>query len=620
MSVILKLQKYKLTKGQKKRLWQIIPAAMLFAVSFGVRSFENIINIILLISYLIAGGGVLVSAVRKIFSGQLFDEEFLMALATVGAIAIGEIHEAVTVMLLYQTGELFQSIAVGKSRRSIKALIKIKPDTVTVIRDGMEITEKPENVLKDEIILVIPGERVGLDGEIVDGATSFDSSSLTGESAPVSRGVGEKAVSGMINLESPVKIRVSGAYAESTVAKILNLVEMSSARKATAEKFITKFSKKYTPCVVVLALLTAFLPVLFGQPFGRWLKRALVLLVVSCPCALVISVPLSFFASIGAASKKGILIKGSNYIEILSKANKIAFDKTGTLTSGSFTVTEVSAMNNDEEQLLEIAALAESFSNHPLAYAVLNAYGKPLGKERVSDVINIPGQGIKAVIDGKRVLLGNSLLMENSGIGCKNKKAFGTVIHLAIENEYAGYLLLEDKIKQDAFTAISDLKKFGVKRVVMLSGDSEKVAAKIGEQSGISEIYAELLPEDKVNIAMKIKSAGEGKFAFAGDGINDAPVLACADVGIAMGAMGSDAAIEAADVVIMNDSLSALTETLKIAKKTMMIVKQNVVFSLLVKFGVMIFSILGFDNMYAAIFADVGVMVLAVLNAMRCGK
>ena len=617
----MKLQKYKLTNRQKNRLRQIITAVILFAASFIAGGFEKLQNIILIVSYFVAGGGVLSSAIRKIFNGQLFDEEFLMTLATVGAIVIGEVHEAVTVMLLYQTGELFQSIAVGKSRRSIKALMKIKPDTVTVIRDGIEISEKPENVSKGEIILVIPGERVGLDGEITEGMTSFDSSSLTGESAPVSRGVGEKAVSGMINLESPVKIRVSGVYAESTVAKILNLVEMSSSRKATAEKFITKFSKKYTPCVFAAALLTAFLPVmLFGQPFAEWVKRALVLLVVSCPCALVISVPLSFFASIGAASKKGILIKGSNYIEILSKTDKIAFDKTGTLTSGSFSVTEVFAVDNNREKLLETAALTESFSNHPLAYAVINAYGKHLSKECVSDVVNIAGKGIKAIIDGKSVLIGNKLLMKSSHIDCANETISGTVIHVAVDNKYAGYLLLEDEIKADAFSAVSNLRKVGIKRVAMLSGDAENVVEKIGEKSGISEVYAGLLPEDKVNISVNIRSSGDGKFAFAGDGINDAPVLACADVGIAMGAMGSDAAIEAADVVIMNDSLSALAETFAIAKRTMRIVRQNVAFSLFVKFGVMILSILGFDNMYAAIFADVGVMVLAVLNAMRCGK
>lgn len=610
-----------MSKRQKKNLIRIIAAAVIFAGSFLFGKTALVQTLLQLLSYLAVGYDVLLSAVRKILSGQIFDEEFLMTLATLGAIIMQEFPEAAMVMLLYQLGELFQGIAVGKSRRSIKELMKIKPDSATVLRDGEEVKLPPEQVNAGELILVLPGEKVALDGIIEEGTTSFDSSSLTGESMPVDASVGDKAISGMINLDSPVKVRVSGVYSESTVAKILRLVETSSAHKSQSEKFITKFSRKYTPCVFAAALLTAFLPPLaFGQPFAVWIRRALVFLVVSCPCALVISVPLSFFGGIGAASKKGILIKGSSHLEMLSKVEKIAFDKTGTLTYGGFSVIKVKPCDISEQELLETAALAESFSKHPIALSIVKACGKALDKDRVKEVVNVPGNGIKAQIDGEAVLAGNSLLLLNNGVEPVENSEDGTIVHIARNGEYIGCIVLADEIKPDAKAAVAALKQNGIRRTIMLTGDNTAAAQKVAEKVCVDETYAKLLPQDKVKLALKLKEEGSGALAFAGDGINDAPVLSCVDVGIAMGALGSDAAIEAADVVIMNDSLSAVSEAVKISKKTMRIVRQNIVISLVIKFGVMILSAIGYDNMYAAIFADVGVMILAVLNAMRMLK
>ena len=607
-----------MSKKQKKNLRRIILSIIVFAMSFLSENVTWSKIILQMVSYLIAGYDVILSAGRKILSGQIFDEEFLMTLATVGAVAMREIPEAAMVMILYQTGELFQGIAVGKSRKSIKALMKIKPDSATVLRDGEEIKLPLEKVEKGELILVLPGEKVALDGIIEEGETSFDSSSITGESIPVNVNEGDRAVSGMINIESPVKVRVTNVYAESTVAKILNLVETSSAYKSKSEKFITKFSRKYTPCVFTAALITALVPpIFFGQLFSVWVRRALVFLVVSCPCALVISVPLSFFGGIGAASKKGILIKGSNYLETLSKVDKIAFDKTGTLTEGDFSVSHINPIDIGKEELLEMAAYAESFSNHPLALSVVKAYGKEIDKNRVGNVVNVSGRGIKAMLDGEEILAGNRLLLSDNNIEVSESEEENTVIYISKNRKYVGNIVLEAEIKPEAEEAIVSLKKSGIKRVVMLTGDNEKAAAKVRKKLCIDEVYTKLLPQDKVKIAEKIKAEGSGALAFAGDGINDAPVLTCADVGIAMGALGSDAAVEAADVVIMNDSLQAVSEAVKISKKTMRIVRQNITFSLVVKFGVMLLSTIGFDNMYAAIFADVGVMILAVFNAMR---
>lgn len=608
-----------MSRRQKKNLIRIIIAAGVFAVSFFFGYIKSIQIALQMAAYLIVGYDIVLSAGRKIFSGQIFDEEFLMSLATAGAIIMGEFPEAAMVMLLYQLGELFQGIAVGKSRNSIKELMKIKPEFATVLRDGQEIKLPPEKVERGELILVLPGEKVALDGIIEEGRTSFDSSSLTGESLPVEAYEGDRAISGMINLQSPIKVRVSGVYEESTVAKILHLVETSSAHKSHSEKFITKFSRRYTPCVFLAALLTAFLPPLaFGQPLAVWVRRALVFLVVSCPCALVISVPLTFFGGIGAASKKGILIKGSSHLETLSRIDKIAFDKTGTLTEGGFSVTEIKPHNVSERELLEIAALAESFSNHPIALSIVKKYGQNINKDRIKDVINFPGNGITALIDGKEVLAGNASMLTERGISIPDNISEGTLVHLASDGVYMGYIVLSDMIKADAKNTIALLKKLGVRHSIMLTGDNKSVAQKVAEDLGIDETYWELLPQDKVEIALSLKE--KGRLAFAGDGINDAPVLSCVDVGIAMGALGSDAAIEAADVVIMNDSIWAVADAVKLSKRTMRIVRQNIVISLAVKFGVMVLSAMGFDNMYAAIFADVGVMMIAVLNAMRMLK
>ncbi len=610
-----------MSRRQKKNLIRIIIAGVVFALSFFFGNIEIIQPALQLAAYLIVGYDVLLSAGRKIFSGQIFDEEFLMSLATAGAIIMREFPEAAMVMLLYQLGELFQGIAVGKSRKSIKELMKIKPEYATVLREGQEIKLPPEKVEKGELILVLPGEKVALDGIIEEGRTLFDSSSLTGESLPVEASEGDRAISGMINLHSPVKVRVSGIYEESTVAKILHLVESSSAHKSHSEKFITKFSRRYTPCVFLAALMTAFLPPLaFSQPLAVWVRRALVFLVVSCPCALVISVPLTFFGGIGAASKKGILIKGSTHLETLSKIDKIAFDKTGTLTEGRLSVTEIKPCNVKKEELLEMAALAESFSNHPIAVSIVHAYGQDIDKGRVKEVVTLPGNGITAQIDGKDVLAGNAGMIAQRGINIPESIYKGTVVHIAADGVYMGYISLSDKVKADAKAAIVNLRKTGVKHSVILTGDNKSVAQEVAKDLGVDKAYWELLPQDKVEVALSLKKEGKGKLAFAGDGINDAPVLSCVDVGIAMGALGSDAAIEAADVVIMNDSLSAVIEAVKLSKKTMRVVRQNIVISLVVKFGVMLFSAMGYDNMYAAIFADVGVMMIAVLNAMRMLK
>ena len=605
-----------MTKRQRENLYKILisAAAILLSVIF-VKN-EDVQTLLFCTAYALSGYDVLCSALRKIFSRQLFDEEILMSAATVGALVLKEFSEAAMVMTLYQLGELFQSVAVGKSRKSIKELMKLKVDFATVIREGKEIKVSPEEISKGETILVIPGEKVALDGMIEDGYSFFDSSSLTGESIPRELKAGDRVFGGMINIQSPVKIRTESVYTESTVAKILNLVETSSLYKSQSEKFITRFSRKYTPCVFFAALATAIVPsLLFGQSLLVWLRRALVFLIVSCPCALVISVPLSFFGAIGAASKQGVLIKGSEYIETLSKVNTIAFDKTGTVTKGEFSVSQLCALDISEEKLLEITAYAESFSNHPIALSVVKEYGKEIQKERIKNVVTIHGKGISAEIDGKRVLAGNCQLLIDNEIDVPYKVEDGTAVYVAYDNRAAGFILLEDKVKENAAKSLQALKKAGIKRTVILTGDNEMTALKVRETIGADEAYAELLPQDKVEKVLQMKK--EGIIAFAGDGINDAPVISCVDVGFAMGALGSDAAVEAADIVIMNDDLSLLSGAVTLSKKTMKIVRQNIALSLGVKFGVMLLSIFGFDNMYAAIFADVGVMIIAVLNSMR---
>ena len=608
-----------MTKRQRKNLYKILisVAAILIPAIF-VKN-EDVQTLLFCSAYAIAGYDVLCSAIRKIFSRQLFDEEILMSAATVGALVLHEFSEAAMVMTLYQLGELFQSVAVGKSRKSIKELMELKADFATVIRDGKEIKVIPEEISKGETILVIPGEKVALDGVIEDGYSFFDSSSLTGESIPRELKAGDRVFSGMINIQSPVKIKTESVYTESTVAKILNLVETSSLYKSQSEKFITKFSRKYTTCVFFAALATARVPtLLFGQSFLVWLRRAVVVLIVSCPCALVISVPLSFFGAIGAASRQGVLIKGSEYIEALSKTVTIAFDKTGTVTKGEFSVSKICTLDISEEKLLEITAYAESFSNHPIALSIIKEYGKEIHKERIKNVVTIHGKGISAEIDGKRVLAGNRQLLIDNEIEVPYKVEDGTAVHVAYDNRAAGFILLEDKVKENAAKSLQALKKAGIKRTVILTGDNEKTALKVQKVIGADEAYAELLPQDKVKKVLELKK--DGITAFVGDGINDAPVLSCVDVGFAMGALGSDAAVEAADIVIMNDDLSLLAGTVALSRKTMKIVRQNIALSLGVKFGVMILSLLGFDNMYMAIFADVGVMIIAVLNSMRMMK
>lgn len=607
-----------MNKRQKKTLFRIVIAASVFVFSMFAGKLPMLQIIFLFTAYLSCGGDILFAAVRKIFTGQIFDEEFLMSAATIGAIALGEYNEAVMVMLLYQTGELFQSVAVGKSRKSIKELMKIKPDYATLILEDGEFKLPPEEINVGDIILVLPGEKVPLDGVITEGRTSFDSSSLTGESIPITADYGDRAVSGMINLESPVKIKVTAPYEESTVAKILQLVEQSAANKSVSEKFITKFSRKYTPCVFAAALITALIPpIMFGLPFSVWVKRALVFLIVSCPCALVISVPLTFFGGIGAASQKGILIKGSNYIERLSKTHCIAFDKTGTLTCGKFTVTEINSQGIEKEKLLELAAMAESHCVHPIAKSIVEAYKGEIDKARVKNVTMVSGGGVIADVDGENILAGNSKFLKDNGIDIENIQENGTIVYVAKGGKYIGNIVIEDKVKSDALQTIKDLNDMGIRKAVILTGDNYGVAKKVADKLGIKKIYARLLPQEKVETALDIKETGKGTFVFVGDGVNDAPVIACADVGVAMGALGTDAAIEAADVVIMNDSLSALSDLIRISRRTMSIVKQNIIMALSVKFAVMILSAAGLANMYGAVFADVGVMIVAILNAMR---
>lgn len=572
------------------------------------------------VPYIIAGWDVLYGAARNIFSGQLFDEKLLMTVATVGAIAIGEYPEAAGVMIFYQVGELFQGIAVGKSRRSIAELMDIRPDSAVVIRNGAEEEVSPEEVMPGEIIIVRPGERIPLDGEIISGRTTVNASALTGESLPVDKAEGDRAVSGTLNLTGVIKIKASGEYAESTVAKILELVENSSDKKSKAESFITRFARWYTPCVVAAAVLLAVLPpLLFSGGWSEWINRALIFLMVSCPCALVVSVPLSFFGGIGGASRSGILIKGANDLERLSKTDTVVFDKTGTLTCGCFTVNAIHPEAVSEKALLDIAAAAESYSSHPVAESILAANGSSIDKSRIGEIKEIAGRGVISQVDGITYYIGNGALMDEAGADWHSCHLSGTVIHISRGVEYLGHIVISDKLKPDTAAAISELKNTGIRKTVMLTGDCAETAGEIGRQAGVDEIYAGLLPEDKVNKIEGLISSG-ARAAFVGDGINDAPVLARADIGIAMGAMGSDAAIEAADIVLMDDNLLKLPAAIRISRRTMRIVKQNIVFALAVKAVILVMSAAGLTGMWSAVLGDVGVMVIAVLNAMRAMK
>lgn len=605
-----------------KKLKKIIIAGLIYLIAVFVKFENEIINTLLfLLSYLIVGFEIVKKAFKNIKKGKVFDENFLMTVATIGAIAIGEYPEAVAVMLFYQIGELFQSYAVDKSRRTIASLMDIRPDFAN-LKNGSEIEKvDPDKVKIGDIIVVKPGEKIPLDGIVVDGDTMIDTSMLTGESVPRRAEVNSEVISGCINQTGAIEVKVTKEYSDSTVSKILDLVENASNRKAKAENFISKFAKVYTPTVVCIALALAILPpLILHQEFSTWVYRALSFLVVSCPCALVISIPLSFFGGIGGASKMGVLIKGSNYIESLSKVDVVVFDKTGTLTEGVFDVQKVKPENGiTADELIEMAALAESMSNHPIASSILRKYEKELDNLRVDDYEEITGKGIKAKVDGKEVLIGNTKLMNDNGITFEKSNDVGTVLYVAIDNVYSGHILISDKIKEDSKRAVEYLKKSGVNQIVMLTGDRKEVGEHVSNILNIDKYFAELLPNDKVDrLEELLKNRDENKTVIAaGDGMNDAPILAMADVGVAMGGLGSDAAIEAADVVIMTDEPSKIVSAIKLANKTMRIVKENIAFAIIVKVLILILCAIGIGTMWEAVFADVGVSIIAILNAMR---
>ena len=607
-----------MTKKQKKTLIRIVSAAGLTVIA-SLSPLDGIWKgLAFAVPYLVIGWDVLWSAVRNIAHGQVFDEKFLMAVATLGAFAIREYPEAAAVMLFYQIGEWFQSIAVGKSRKSIAALMDIRPEYAVVLREGKEQEVDPEEVEIGEIIVLKPGERIPLDGTVIEGAGSVDTSALTGESLPADKTVGDTVLSGSINLSGVLKVKTSSEYAESTVARILELVENSSEKKARIENFITRFARWYTPLVVISAVLLAVIPPLFlSGSWADWINRALIFLVVSCPCALVVSVPLSFFGGIGGASRDGILVKGANYLEMLSKADMVVFDKTGTLTQGSFAVDAVHPSEISAEELLDIAAAAESYSSHPIAESVVSAFAGDIDRSRIGEIKEIAGMGIEAQIDGKTFFLGNGKLMEKAGAVWHECHLPGTAIHISEDSSYMGHIIINDQIKPEVRESINKLKELGIKQTIMLTGDSEKVAKAVAEKIGVDSYRAELLPAQKVTAVEDLLGSG-AHVAFVGDGINDAPVLSRADVGIAMGALGSDAAIESADIVIMDDRISRLPLAIKIAHRTMRIVHENIILALGVKFAILILSAFGLTNMWWAVFGDVGVLIVAVLNAMRC--
>ena len=588
-----------------------------------IGDFKGALALILFVaSYLLIGGKVVLTAIKNIARGQLFDENFLMTVATIGAFSISEYPEAVAVMLFYEIGETIQGYAVNKSRSSISSLMDIRADYANIIIDGKEKKVSPETVKVEDIILVKPGEKIPLDGIVVEGESFVDTSALTGESVPRKIAVNDEILSGGINTNGVLKVKVTKKFGESTVSRILEMVENAANKKANTEKFITKFAKVYTPIVVALAILIAVVPSIFIKDalFSTWLYRALVFLVVSCPCALVVSVPLGFFAGIGGASKKGVLVKGSNYLELLKDLETVVFDKTGTLTEGVFTVTEINTNNIQKEKLIEVAAMAESFSNHPIAISIIKEYGKEIDKEVIEEYEEIAGHGIKAVINNEEILIGNAKLMNQFNISYNEVDSIGTVVYCAINGEFKGSIVISDKIKENADEALINLKAAGVKKTVMLTGDNKKTAEKVGEKVNIDEVHSELLPLGKVKEVEKLLKASNknGRLAFVGDGVNDAPVLARADIGIAMGGIGSDAAIEAADVVLMKDDINALVDAINVSKKTNKILWQNIIFALGVKVIVMVLGTFGIANMWTAVFADVGVTIIAIINSTRC--
>lgn len=622
-----------MTSKQKKMLYRIITAFVLFVVLMVLEHTgvleqlpsQWLVFLIYLIPYLVIGYDIVYKAVRNISHGQVFDENFLMMVATFGAFGVKEYSEAVAVMLFYQVGELFQNYAVGKSRQSISDMMNICPEYANIEEDGVLTQVDPDDVEVGTIIVVKPGERIPLDGIVTEGTSMIDTAALTGESVPRRATVGDEIISGCVNGSSTIKVKVTKAFEDSTVARILELVENASSKKAKVENFITRFAKYYTPVVTIGAVILAILPpLILGGGWADWIQRACIFLVISCPCALVISVPLGFFGGIGASSKIGILVKGSNYLEAVAEMTTIVFDKTGTLTKGEFKVSEVqpSADKNNtigKEELLEIAAYGEGYSNHPIANSIREAYGKTLSMERVTDTEEIAGHGIHTFIDGREVYLGNAKLMDAQNIAYTENKTAGTVVYVVCNNVFAGSIVISDTVKEGSKDAIRNMKQVGVKKTVMLTGDRQAAADAVAAELGIDEVHAELLPADKVGQVEKLLGAQNEKerLAFVGDGINDAPVLTRADIGIAMGSMGSDAAIEAADIVLMDDDIRKIASLVKIARKTLGIVKQNIVFALAVKALVLLLGALGMANMWEAVFADVGVSVIAILNSMR---
>ena len=616
-----------MTKKQKKMLYRIIVTFLLFAVLMvcehtGRMDGWNkiVLFVIYLVPYLVIGYDIVYKAARNISHGQVFDENFLMMIATFGAFGVGEYSEAVAVMLFYQVGELFQGYAVGKSRQSISDMMDICPEYANIEEDGVLKQVDPDDVEVGSIIVVKPGERIPLDGIVVEGESLIDTAALTGESVPRSAKAGDEIISGCVNGSGTLKVKTTKEFDDSTVAKILELVENASSKKAKVENFITRFAKYYTPVVTIGAVILAILPpLILGGGWAEWIQRACIFLVISCPCALVISVPLGFFGGIGAASKIGVLVKGSNYLEAVAEMTTIVFDKTGTLTKGEFKVTDVITENGSKEELIELAALGEGYSNHPIANSIREAYGKELDLNRVTNTEEIAGHGIKAVIDGKTVLLGNEKLMKSESIFYTSCKSMGTVVYVACNGVFEGAVVISDTIKDGAKEAIHDMKQIGVRHTVMLTGDRKEAAETVAQTLGIDEVHAELLPGGKVEQVEALLKAEKEKerLAFVGDGINDAPVLTRADIGIAMGSMGSDAAIEAADIVLMDDDVTKIASVVKIARKTLRIVKQNIVFALAIKALVLILGALGMANMWEAVFADVGVSVIAILNSMR---
>lgn len=624
-----------MSRKQKKMLIRIIITAVLFAGLYIFEKFVPITNravrfVAYMVPYLVISYDILKKAFKGILNRQVFDENFLMAVASVGAIAIavyenGSYNESVAVMLFYQIGELFQSYAVGKSRRNISDLMDIRPDYANIEVDGKIEQVDPDEVEVGSVIVVSAGEKVPIDGVIIEGSTTLDTAALTGESVPRSVGESDEVISGCINLSGTVKIRTTKPFGESTVSKILDLVENSSSKKSKSEQFISKFAKYYTPAVCGSALALAILPPVISLVIGKdamwstWIYRALTFLVISCPCALVISIPLSFFAGIGGASKEGVLIKGSNYLETLSKTKIVVFDKTGTMTKGNFEVTEVAPVGIENDELIKLAAYAESYSSHPISKSLKAAYGKEIDNSTVSDVNEISGNGVLAVVDGKKVAVGNSKLMEKLGVEYTACSKVGTVIYIAVDGEYRGYILISDALKPTSVAAVKAMKKCGVRKTVMLTGDSKKVADAVAKELGADEVFSGLLPADKVSQVEKLlaEKSEKEKLAFVGDGINDAPVLSRADIGIAMGALGSDAAIEAADIVLMDDDPMKISKAIKISSKCLRIVNENIWFALGIKAFCLILGAIGVANMWVAIFADVGVMVIAVLNAIR---